>query len=101
MRLIAFIAGAGLMIAAAPAGAQDREAEYTLFGVTRTEIRRGHEITSFELAGAPISVTAYGRKARARLFDSREALREARVMSRVYEGAPRPALITVEMRLSF
>lgn len=101
MRAIGFIASAGLLFAAPDAGAQERGAEYAPFDVTRTEIRRGHEIASFEFAGAPVSVAAYGRKARARRFDARDALREARVMSRVYEGAPQPALVTVEMRVSF
>lgn len=106
MRKVGLITCASLAIAAAPVkaqerGAQERDAEFAPFEVTRTPARRGHPIAMFEIAGESVALAAYGRKARARMFDASRELREARAMSRVFEGAPQPALVTFEMRVSF
>ncbi len=92
----ATVGGAG-----SPAVAQAPDDGYAPFEVTRSPVRRGHEITAFELAGESVALNAYGRKARARQFDASEALKEQRAMGEVFEDAPQPSLVTIEARLSF
>ena len=86
--------------AGTPAGAQAQEG-YAPFEVTRSAARRGHPIAKLDVAGAPVFLKAYGRKARARQFDSFRELHEARAMKQVFDGAPQPALVTFEARVPF
>lgn len=101
MRPIARIAFCLLCLAASPARAQAAGEGYAPFEVTRAAARRGHVVTAFDVAGAPVFVKAYGRKARARLFDGARELHEARAMKAVFDGAPQPALVTFEIRIPF
>lgn len=101
MRKIAIILGASVGLGGAPASAQSDGDAYQPFEVTRSAVRRGVAITSFDVAGAPVSINAYGRKARARRFDSMEEMKDQRRQAAAFDGDAKPALMTVEMRVHF
>ncbi len=101
MRAIGLIIGAALCLAAGEASAQQSDEGYAAFEVTRSSPRRAAEVAAFDLAGAPVSVNAYGRKARARRFDSVEGTREDRLHAAAFDKAARPPLLTLEMRVNF
>jgi hypothetical protein len=63
--------------------------------------RAGRTLAAFELAEREITVGAYGRRARARLNGDAEGLRHARAMGKVFDGAPQPALVTLEFSVKF
>lgn len=106
MRAIALILGAVLGVAATPAlcqssGAAPADAVYAPFAVTQTSARRAHVISSFEIAGESVSLSAYGRKARARRFDDAHESDELRRLSGAFDPAARPAVVTLEMSVNF
>lgn len=63
--------------------------------------RPGRTLAAFALNDRMMTVNAYGRRARARLNGDMEGLRHARAMGRVYDGAPQPALVTLELSVKF
>lgn len=106
MRSIAFILCASLCVAATSARGQTpdtapAEATYAPFAVTKSPARRAHAISTFEVAGENISLHAYGRKARARRFDDTRESDELRKLSGAFDPAARPAVVTLEMSVSF
>lgn len=100
MRAIGLIIGAFLGFAANGASAQQGDG-YGAFEVTRSAPRRHHAITTFEIAGAPVFINAYGRKTRARMFDVVRETREDRLHAAAFDRAARPPILTVEMRMRF
>lgn len=101
MRKIAIIVGASVGLCATPAQADPAPDGYQPFDVTRSAARRGISVTRFDLAGAPVSINAYGRKSRARLFDATAETRDLRRQAAAFDNAAKPALLTLEMRLHF
>ena len=88
--------------AAAPANAGDgREPIYAPFEVSQSAPPRDREIASFEVAGAPVSLNAYGRKARARAVGAVQESEELRRLSGAFDPAARPAIVTFEAKVSF
>lgn len=65
MKVIGLAVAGVFWLGAAPAAAQEAEAGYHPFEVTRNVSRRGACVAAFDVAGAPVSINAYGRKARA------------------------------------
>lgn len=63
--------------------------------------RPGRTIAAFAVDERLVTVNAYGRRARARLNGDLEELHNARAMGRVYDGAPQPALVTLELSVRF
>ena len=103
MRAFIFIfcaaaAGAG---APSPADAQSAPPSWTSLEKDAVLGRRGYPIAEFSVDGRQVQVNAYGRKMRARALDNMDALRRARVEHKIHEGAPAPALLTLEVSLSF
>ncbi len=106
MRSIALIMCASLGVAATPALGQTldnapADTDYAPFAVTQTPAGRTHAISSFEIAGESVSLTAYGRKARARRFDDARESDELRKLSGAFDPAVRPAVVTLEMSVNF
>lgn len=88
--------------AAAPANAEEgREPIYAPFEVAQSAPPRNREIASFDVAGAPVSVNAYGRKARARAVGAVQESEELRRLSGAFDPAARPAIVTFEAKVSF
>ncbi|MEK7265471.1 MAG: hypothetical protein AAB227_05160 [Pseudomonadota bacterium] len=88
--------------ALAPANAdEEREPVYAQFEVTQSAPPRNREITSFEVAGAPVALIAYGRKARARAVGAVQESDELRRLSGAFDPAARPAIVTFEAKVSF
>jgi hypothetical protein len=92
---------AAAWLSAGGAFAIEPQGDYAAFEVARSAPRRIHEIAAFEVAGAPVAVNAYGRKARARRFDAVRETREDRLHAAAFDPAARPPLLTLEMRVSF
>ena len=97
---------AGLGVAATPALGQSTspapaEAVFAPFAVTQAPPRRAHAISTFEIAGESVSLSAYGRKARARRFDDMRESDELRKLSGAFDPAARPAVVTIEMSMNF
>jgi hypothetical protein len=90
-----------IWLVAAPAGAEAPDDGYQAFEVTRSVARRGVSLAAFDVVGAPLSINAYGRKARARLFDAMAETRDLRRQAAAFDESARPALLTLEMRLHF
>jgi len=63
--------------------------------------RDRHPIAELGLGGRTMSVMAYGPNARARAVGRVKETRNARAMTRVFPGAPAPAIVTIEARISF
>lgn len=101
MRAITIIVFAGLCALAPHAAAEEREPHFAPFDVAQSPARRGRAITHVEIAGEAVSLNAYGRRARARMLGATKELEEARELGGVFEGAPQPALVTIEASLSF
>ena len=88
--------------AAAPANAdENREPVYAPFEVSQSAPPRNREIATFQVAGAPVSVNAYGRKARARAVGAVKESDELRRLSGAFDPAARPAIVTFEAKVSF
>jgi hypothetical protein len=95
---------ASLSVAAAPAHAENSdnaEPHFAPFEVNQSPPRGGHAITRFNVAGEPVSLHAYGRKARARMHDASQEVEAARQQSAAFDPRTRPAVVTFEARLSF
>jgi hypothetical protein len=58
-------------------------------------------IAAFAVAERLVTLNAYGRRARARINGDADALKHARAMGKVFEGAPQPALVTFEFSVKF
>jgi hypothetical protein len=58
-------------------------------------------IAAFAIDDRVITLSAYGRRARARMNGDVAGLREARAMGKVFDGAPQPALVTLELSVKF
>ena len=63
--------------------------------------RGGRTIAAFALEERTVTLSAYGRRARARAMGDAEDVQHARAMGKVFRDAPQPALLTLEMRLHF
>lgn len=63
--------------------------------------RRGRTIAAFALDEQTVTLSAFGRRARARSLGNEADIRHARAMGKVFDGAPQPALFTVELSLKF
>ncbi|MFN3960417.1 MAG: hypothetical protein ACK4NP_10935 [Parvularculaceae bacterium] len=63
--------------------------------------RPGRMIAAFAVEDRVVTLSAYGRRARARLNGDVEGLRHARAMGKVFDGAPQQALLTVELSVKF
>lgn len=101
MRAIIIMLGV-LSAGAAPASAEEPlEPVYAPFEVVQSMPPRNPEIVSFEVAGAPVAVNAYGRKARARAVGAVQESEELRRLSGAFDPAARPALVTIEAKISF
>lgn len=61
----------------------------------------GRKIAQFEVGYLPVTLAAFGRKARARVIGNADEVRLERAMGKVIQGAPQPALLTFEMRVHF
>ncbi len=82
----------------------DAEALQALFAQGRDApaLRRtGRTIVAFAIEDQAVVLTAYGRRARARAMGNAEDIWRARAMGKVFDGAPQPALLTVELSLRF
>ncbi len=101
MRTIAIFLATGLCAAATPADAQEAEPHFAPFDVVQSPAPGAKAITEFDLAGAPVSLNAYGRKARARMLNATEESDEARKLGGAFDRAARPAVVTIEARVSF
>jgi len=101
MRAIIILCGA-MATALAPATADEgREPTYAPFDVAQSPPPRDREFASFEVAGAPVSLNAYGRKARARAVGSTQESDELRKLGGAFDRAARPAILTIEASVSF
>lgn len=58
-------------------------------------------LAAFSIDDRLVTLNAYGRRSRARMNGDIDGLREARAMSKVFSGAPQPALITFELSMKF
>ncbi len=58
-------------------------------------------IAAFAIDDRLVTLSAYGRRARARMNGDVAGLREARAMGKVFDGAPQPALVTFELSVKF
>ncbi|NWG92808.1 MAG: hypothetical protein HXY21_09925 [Parvularculaceae bacterium] len=92
---------AAAQLAAGEAFAAEPRGDYAPFDVARSAPRRVHELAAFEIAGAPVALNAYGRKARARRYEVVRETREDRLHAAAFDRAARPPLLTLEMRVSF
>lgn len=63
--------------------------------------RTSRTIAAFAVDDRLVTLSAYGRRARARMNGDVAGLREARAMGKVFEGAPQPALVTFELSVKF
>lgn len=63
--------------------------------------RGGRRIAAFTVDERTVTLSAYGRRARARAIGNIEDVHHARVMGKVFDGAPQPALLTLEVSLKF
>lgn len=63
--------------------------------------RAGRTLAAFDVGDQAMTLTAYGRRARARAMGNGEDVRHARAMGKVFDGAPQPALLTFELSLKF
>ncbi len=63
--------------------------------------RSARTIAAFAIDDRLITLSAYGRRARARMNGDVAGLREARAMGKVFDGAPQPALVTFELSVKF
>jgi len=88
--------------ASAPAAADEgREPNYAPFDVAQSPPQNEREFASFDLAGAPVSLNAYGRKARARAVGAVQESDELRKLGGAFDRAVRPAVLTIEASVSF
>ncbi len=101
IKTIVIFLATGLCVAAAPANAQEMEPHFAAFDVTQSPAPGANAIAEFSVAGAPVTVNAYGRKARARMLGAMQESDEARKLGGAFDRAARPAVMTVEARLSF
>lgn len=107
MRRIGWIAGlSAAFVAASPAFAFDaernaRDSLRALERIAPAAPHGGRTIAALAIDDRIVTVTAYGRRARARAMDNVEDIRQARAMGKVFDGAPQPALLTVEISLKF
>ena len=63
--------------------------------------RAGRTLAAFDVGDQSVTLAAYGRRARARAMGNADDVRHARAMGKVFDGAPQPALLTLEMRFDF
>lgn len=98
--IILCVAGASL---GAPSLAADQPAppSWTSHEEEAVPRRRGYPVAEFSVDGRQVVVNAYGRRMRARALDNMDALRRARVEHKVLDGAPAPALLTLEVSINF
>ncbi len=105
MRTLLIAACASLACGATAGAFEDRQAAPSLTGALAPSqaglARPGRTIAAFVVDERLVTVNAYGRRARARLNGDVEGLRHERAMGRVYEGAPQPALVTLELSVKF
>ncbi len=91
----------------APAVAFDRGAERAVVlqgadALTRQGVPAARRtLAAFAVEDRLVTMSAYGRRARARMNGDIDALREARAMGKVFDGAPQPALVTFELSVRF
>lgn len=99
MRAILLMICAGLL--ATEAAAEDGEPHFDAFEVSQSPSPRAHAIARFEIGGAPMSLNAYGRKARAQILGETRESAAARQLAGAFDPAAKPAVVTFEARLSF
>lgn len=99
MRAIMMVCCAGLFATAAEAG--EAEPYFAAFDVAQSPAPHSREIAAFDLAGAPVSVNAYGRKERARAMGASEESDELRKLSGAFDRTARPAVVTIEAQIRF
>lgn len=63
--------------------------------------RAGRTFAAFDIGDQAMTLTAYGRRARARAMGNADDVHQARAMRKVFTGAPQPALLTLELSLRF
>ncbi len=85
----------------APGGDQRSLELYALAPQAPAAHRAGRKIAAFNVGDQAVTLTAYGRRARARAMGNADNVRQARAMGKVFYGAPQPALFTLEIRLHF
>lgn len=90
---------AALFATAAQAG--EAEPYFAAFDVAQSPAPRSHEIAEFDLAGAPVTLNAYGRKMRARAMGVTQESDELRRLSGAFDPAARPAVVTIEAEIRF
>lgn len=76
-------------------------AHYTLKPCAPAVRRAGRTIAAFDVGDQAVTFVAYSRRARARAMGNAEDMRRARAMGKVFDGAPQPALITLELSMKF
>ena len=99
MRAILLIICAGLFETAA--AAEEAEQHFAAFDVLQSPSLRTHAIAQFNIGGAPMSLNAYGRKARAQMCGETQESDAARQLAGAFDPAAKPAFVTFEARLSF
>lgn len=99
--LIIFCAAAAAFGAPVPASAQSAPPSWTALEQSVDRSRGGFPVAEFSVDGRQVSVNAYGRRMRARALDATDALHRARIDRKIYDGAPSPSLVTLEVSLSF